>query len=277
MVPECAHGRRRTDGFIRAARPRAGGRAYLSHAGVQVPTELSHSERQMVAYALRHPRGRYTAERASQLSGIPKSTIYDWRHDAVLLPDYQGSNPTMWSYRDLVLLRLFAWLRQGGMPRPLASTKVSSVRKQLTRGLDVRLIHATRSDIVLSDGQGGGAFDDDRDNLLPSADFYALLGTFDLLEPIEELRSTRNRSIWAPDLVTPSACSVISPWVLAGDPCVIHSRIPTSAVFALSSERRLPVDAIVGLYPGLTATATIDAIGLERRLRGLDSIEPLAA
>ena len=240
-------------------------------------TELSPGERQTIAYALRHPRGRYTAERASQLSGIPKSTVYDWRRDAVLVPDYPAASPTMWSYRDLVLLRLLAWLRQGGMPRPVATDKVASVRKQLTRGLDVRLIHATRSDIVLSDGLGGTDFEDDRDNLLPSADFYSLLGTFDLLEPIEELRSARNRPIWAPDLVTPSTHSVISPWVLGGDPCITRSRIPTSAVFALSTERRLPVNAIVELYPGLTADATVDAIGLERRLRGLDHTEPIAA
>lgn len=162
------------------------------------------------------------------------------------------------------------------MPRPVAASKVGSVRRQLSRGFDIRHIHATRSDIILNEGEGGD-LEDDHENLLPSADFYALLGTFDLHEPIEELRTSRNRSIWAPDLVTPSRHSVISPWVLAGDPCVIRTRIPTASVFALSAERLLPIAAIVDLYPGLARDAVVDAIELERRLRGIEPVQPVAA
>lgn len=243
--------------------------------GVEVATELTESERRTVAYALRHPRGRYSADRAAQLSGIPKSTMYDWRRDGVLLPDYSGADPAMWSYRDLVLLRLVAFLRQGGMARPLAATKVSHVRDQLTHGVDVRFIRATRSDVIVDDVYGGRV-DDDR-NLLPSTDFYDLLRPFDMHAPIEELRVSRDRAIWAPDLVTPSEHSVISPWVLAGDPCVARTRIPTSALFALSTERQLPVDAIVDLYPGLTPESAVDAIELERRLRGIELPEPAFA
>lgn len=73
--------------------------------------ERSSNERTMIAYALRHPRGRYNADRTSQLSGVPKSTVYDWRRDGILVPDFTAANPSMWSYRDLVLLRLLAWLR----------------------------------------------------------------------------------------------------------------------------------------------------------------------
>lgn len=222
-----------------------------------------------IAYALRQPRGRYAADRASQLSGVPKSTVYNWRRERVFVPDFSEASPTMWSYRDLVLLRLLAWLRQGGMDRPVASQKVDSIKTQLSHGVEIRFIHATDKDVVLN-GPSGAAAEDDRENLLPSTDFYALLGTFDLLEPIEELRSARRGPVWAPDLVTPSQHSFISPWVLAGDPCVERTRIPTSAIYALRAERMLPVDAIVELYPGLTSGVAADAIELESRLRGSD-------
>lgn len=238
--------------------------------------ELTDLERKSVTYALRHPRGRYTAARASQLSGVPKSTVYNWRRERVFAPDFTSAHPSMWSYRDLVLLRLLAWLRQGGMDRPVAAEKVDSIKAQLTSGVEVRFIHATRKDVVLNGDDAAGARDD-RENLLPSADFYALLGTFDLHEPIEELRKARHGPIWAPDLVTPSDHSFISPWVLAGDPCIQRTRIPTSAIHALSLERALPVDAIVELYPGLTAEAAEDAINLERRLRGRDNLASAAA
>ncbi len=119
----------------------------------------------------------------------------------------------------------------------------------------------------------------DRDERhLPWTDFSRLLGTFDLHEPIDELRSTRRGPVlWAPDLVTPAPHSYISPWVVAGDPCIERTRIPTAAIHALHAERALPVEAIVELYPGLATEAASDAIGLERRLRGLDAPEPVAA
>lgn len=235
-------------------------------------SELTETERRSIGYALRNPRGRYAAVRAAQLSGVPKSTVYDWRRERVFEPDFTAARPVMWSYRDLVLLRLLAWLRQGGMDRPTAGEKVASVKSQLSRGVEIRFIHATRKDVVLS---GDAAVDaaDDRENLLPSNDFYWLMGTFDLHEPIAELRSAHRGAIWAPNLVNPSDHSFISPWVLAGDPCIQRTRIPTSAIHALRSERALPVDAIAGLYPGLTVEAAADAIALERRLRGIDTAE----
>lgn len=232
--------------------------------------QLTGENRRSIAYGLRHPRGRYGADRAAQLSGVPKSTIYDWRREGVFCPDFTAATPAMWSYRDLVLLRLLAWLRQGGMARPVATKKVRAVRTHLSRGAEVRYIRATQTDVVL-DGTYSEDFDDDRANLLPSSDFFELLATFDLHEPIRELRSARNGPVWAPDLVTPSAHSFISPWVLSGDPCVENSRIPTSAIYALHIERALPVGAIVGLYPGLTAEAADDVIELEMRLRGVDA------
>lgn len=231
--------------------------------------ELTEADRKVVAYALRHPRGRYSVHRASQLSGVPSSTVYNWRRNSILEPDYPGANPALWSYRDLVLLRLLAWLRQGGMPRPLAAEKVSSVRSQLSAGKDIRKIHASQSEVILS-GPDDDNVDDDRGNLLPSSDFYDLLAKFDLHEPVDELRNSANGPVWAPNLVTPSDHSMISPFVLAGDPCVEHSRIPTAAIYALHTERQLPVAAIVDLYPGITEASVEDVVQLEGRLRGIE-------
>lgn len=241
-----------------------------------MPAELTEAERKAIMYALRHPRGRYVAERAAQLSGVPKSTIYDWRRESIYRPDFDSASPVTWSYRDLVLLRLLAWLRQGGMLRPTAADKVASVKKHLSEGAEVRFILATHDAVVLGDGHGDG-FADDRDNLLPFDNFFQLLATFDLHEPIGELRSVKGRAVWAPDLVTPSAHSFISPWVMAGDPCIEHSRIPTATIHALSTERALPTAAIAELYPGLTTEAAEDAIRLERRLRGIDFTDRTAA
>ncbi len=233
----------------------------------KVSEEQSTAERTMIAYALQHPSGRYNAKRTSQLSGVPKTTVQAWQRDGILIPDFSAASPTMWSYRDLVLLRLLTRLRQGGMQRSLAASTVDNVRSQLSRGIDIRHIHATKWYLVLND-RHGDAVPDDRDNLMPSQEFYSLLGTFELHKPIDELRSKRDQPIWAPDLLAPSAHSAISPWVLAGEPCITQTRIPTAAVLALHTERALSSNAIASLYPGLSVDAVDDAVELERRLRG---------
>ncbi|MGH9223064.1 MAG: DUF433 domain-containing protein [Acidimicrobiales bacterium] len=106
---------------------------------------------------------------------------------------------------------------------------------------------------------------------------HALLHTFDLLDPIEELRRRGQGRVWAPDLVRPSEQTFISPWVLAGEPCVEQTRIPTAAVYALHEERGLSAQDIVKLYAGLTVTDADDAYVLERRLRGFDLPSTAAA
>ena len=226
-----------------------------------------------VLRSLRHPRGRYLVDRASQLSGIPRSTLYDWRREAIYVPDFSSSDPVAWSYRDLVFLRLLGWLRQLGMPRPLASEHVVEVKSLLAKGSEVRLLRADSRMLLINEeriNRFTGV------NLLPFDDIFGLLSTFDLLEPIAELRRQGHRT-WGPDLVNPSERTFISPWVLAGDPCITGTRIPTSAIHALRAERGLASTDVVELYPGLTLEGAEDAYLLERRLRGHDLPEPAAA
>ena len=231
------------------------------------------TEREVISTYLRHARCRYNNDRASQLSGVPGRTLYDWRLTEVFPTDYPNAKPACWSYRDLVLLRLLAWLRQANMNRRLAADWVVTVRAQLSTGVDVRHIHASSDSVVLS-GDPTVTFDDDRDTILPFTDFHNLFRTFTIDDPIKELRS-RGEPVWAPNLLRPSEHSTISPWVMAGEPCIRNSRIPTASIFALRTERDLPSSTIVELYPGLNTAAVDDAVSLERRLRRVH--EKLAA
>jgi uncharacterized protein (DUF433 family) len=229
-----------------------------------MPAELSESQRHELLNAMRHPRGRYSAERASQLSGVPESTVYDWQRNSIYVPDFAGARPMTWSYRDLVYLRLLAWLRQLKMQRPMAAERVLDVKQYVAEGHDLRMIRATSSSVVFDDettDRKTGA------NLLPFEDLAGLLSVFDLLDPVEELGK---RPLWGPDLVTPSRHTYISPWVLGGDPCVESTRIPTATILALHEERGLSTAQIVELYPGLGREAAEDAYELEKRLRGIE-------
>lgn len=230
-------------------------------------TDLNEQARKIVMYALRHARGRYESGRASQLSGIPRSTVYEWRRSKIYVPDFDAEAPTAWSYRDLVYLRLLAWLRQVGMERHTAANQVSTIKKEVASGREIRRLFASRDTLVADDERTSRVTGH---SLLPFDDLFGLFRVFDLLEPIAELGGKELRRLWAPDLVTPSSFTFISPWVMAGDPCVARTRIPTASIHALREERGLESARIVELYPGLTVEAADDAYGLERRLRGQD-------
>lgn len=227
-----------------------------------VTSEMAPADRRSeVLNALRTRRGRYEIERAAQLSGVPRSTIYDWRRSESLVPEYTGASPISWSYRDLVYLRLLAWLRQRRMPRDRASGLVAAVRSSIEEGDEFESI---RSDgrIILTDQSMENRFGGE--NVFPMDEIVELMDQFDLTEPVEELG--RNR-LWGPSLSKPTDLTYISPWVMAGEPCIDGTRIPTASVFALAEDRGLQPIQISALYPGVSEESIEDAVELERRLR----------
>lgn len=216
--------------------------------------------RALLMPALRSARGRYTADRAAHLSGVPRSTIYDWAREDVLVPDYALGRPMSWSYRDLVYLRLLARLRQRGLKRDDAAAYVREVRHVFAstddpaatlRIADRRVFLGDSTTDMLS---GQTAF----------AETLHATQEFDLLEPLE---GVTDHPTWGPDLIEPSAHTYISPNVMGGEPCVDSTRVPSASVLALVEDRGLTPSKIVRLYPGLTETGVEDAVRLEQRMR----------
>jgi len=220
---------------------------------------IADRDRYVVVQALRRPRGFYDARRASQLSGVPQNTLSRWARSEMLIPDWNALRPRGWSYRDLLYLRLLAWLRQKGMGISGASERVGLIRKVLA----IEQIDPT----VRSDGQHAFLSVESIDRFSGQMAFDGLthfLSIFDIAQPIDQVSSS---AVWGPGLVYPSKHTHISPWVLAGEPCVTRSRVPTTALFALRHDRSLPPERIQYLYPQLTVEAIHDAINLEEKLR----------
>jgi uncharacterized protein (DUF433 family) len=212
--------------------------------------------------AFRIPRGRYKAERAAQLSGIPERTIYDWARHGVLVPDFSHATPKRWSYRDLVYLRLLVRLRTLSMDRDAASLRVAQTRGLLARGeVPVGSLHIARTGIYLP-----GESHDRVTGQETISELLALTERFDLLAPLE---GVSDRPLYGPDLVYPSEYTYISPWVMGGEPCINETRIPTATVMALVELRGLTSGDVLTLYPSLTTAGVEDAVALERRLRGI--------
>ena len=55
--------------------------------------------------------GCYEASRASALSGVPKSTVYLWARNGLVSPSVSPTRVKLWSYADLMALRIVYWLR----------------------------------------------------------------------------------------------------------------------------------------------------------------------
>lgn len=220
---------------------------------------IGNDDRYVVLRALRRPRGFYDAKRASQLSGVPQSTINQWAQSELLEPDWNALSPRGWSYRDLLYLRLFAWLRKRGMKTSGASRRVRVIRDVLA----VERIDPT----ARSDGQHAFLSDETLDRFSGQLAFDGMtmfLSIFEIAQPIQKVSRS---AMWGPGLVYPSTHTHISPWVLSGEPCVVRSRIPTSALFALRHERHLPAEKILLLYPQVKIEAIRDAVDLEEKLR----------
>jgi DNA-binding transcriptional MerR regulator/uncharacterized protein (DUF433 family) len=214
-------------------------------------------------------RGVYSAERASQLSGVPKSTVYYWaRESKLLVPSVSNKRVKLWSYRDLVFLRFVAWLRTNGARPPTVRAVLDTVR-DVSIDLHIRSAGAR----VFSSTDNPDAIVDVLTNQLALAgEIAAMLPEFHL--DASEMNELGRRRLWGPHLIRPTENTRIHPDVLSGDPFVHRSRIPTTALYALT-ERGLSAERIAELYE-LELDVTKEALWLESSVRAGRKL-PLAA
>lgn len=239
-------------------------------SSVTTPDDQAHSlsaeEEWQLRIALASARGRYPYDRASQLSGVPRRTVHHWAHQGWVVPDFHQGHPMSWSYRDLVFLRFFAWVRSKGMSPNDAHERVTYLKRVLQES-----IGAVRE--IRSDGVSVFIGDETVDRLTNwqgIADVVRFVGVFDLMAPLDEGAGKANK-LWGPHLIHPSRYTYISPWIMGGQPCVRGTRVPSSALFALNYERGLEPEAIAQLYSNMEQVAVVDSITLEKRIRRLAS------
>jgi uncharacterized protein (DUF433 family) len=214
------------------------------------------------------PRGAYPAERAAALSGVPLSTVHWWARNDVLEPSISAQRVKLWSYADLMGLRIIYWLRQtktapDGVAVP--RTAMPAVRRALAQiaELDLRLWSEDTGPVVRVD-RGGNVVvvtGDDaeaahRQRALPAAEKDLLTVT----DPFATVEGSRG-----PDLKRPRPLLRIVPGKLGGSPHVAHTRLESQALGALASSG-LPAAKIYRLYPSFEHQAIDDALDLERQL-----------
>ena len=207
--------------------------------------------------------GCYDARRAAALSGVPRSTVYDWARRGVVVPSISPEREKLWSYADLMALRIVSWLRHpkrlGEDVRPASAMR--HVRDALVQlddlGLDLWDGHVGVSPLFV-DLTGAIVI------VGPDAT-HDLSGQGVLAEWLDLLGPFAGTDGSGPDLRRPREHLRIVPGKCAGEPHLEGSRLTTMTIAALAG-RGYTLDDVARLYPDEARTSLAEAIDLESSL-----------
>jgi uncharacterized protein (DUF433 family) len=197
--------------------------------------------------------GCYEAPRAAALAGVPAGMLQTWARRRVVVPSVARERERMWSWVDLVCMRL-AWLREraGHSGGTELAVEVGGALDQLELNGNARLLErwdrAGRPRQLLADRKGALVVGGDASD-----------GLVDLMGPFALAGEA------GPDLVRPRPHLRIVPGKVAGEPHIDGSRLTTRTVAALAA-RGLDAAHIAGLFPDQNKTAIAEAIELEAAL-----------
>jgi uncharacterized protein (DUF433 family) len=205
--------------------------------------------------------GCYEAPRAAALSGVPLSTVYWWARQGIVVPSVSPTREKLWSYADLMGLRIVSWLRHG-KPGQLPASPMPEVRNALAllaeQGLEIWDRNAGRSPLLM-DGRGA-IFVRSGDAVLDSSGRQTLLPEhhLGLTEPFDV------GGVTGPDLIAPRRHLRIVPAKVSGEPHIENSRITTLTLAALAA-RRYGIGQIAQMYE-VSEAAVAEALDLEHQL-----------
>jgi len=172
------------------------------------------------------PTGAYNADRASALSGVPRSTIHYWSRHELLAPAVSAEKVKLWSYADLMGLRIIYWLRQrktGEAGAEIPPTSMKAIRRALDR--------LRKLDEPLWDDQASVWVDiHGKIHVKGPAGPETLAGQTLVADAINLIaRFSTKEGLRGPDLVRPRPDLRIVPGRLSGSPHVVHTRLETSS------------------------------------------------
>jgi DNA-binding transcriptional MerR regulator/uncharacterized protein (DUF433 family) len=201
--------------------------------------------------------GHYEAERAAALAGVPKSTLYHWARTDLIVPSVSAERQKLWSYRDLLTLRLVRWLRTPKDDLGIARTAMAEVRQLLDKFGDQlwQIDQAGRDVPTILVAPDGSVVLGEQPRSTVGGQYLLEDAGLDLFAPFE-------RGV---DLRVPRERLRIVPGKVAGEPHLAGSRLTTRTLGALA-DRGLTVEQISELYPHDDPVGIVEALDLERSL-----------
>lgn len=196
------------------------------------------------------------------------STVHWWARHGVLVPSISAEKVKLWSYADLMGLRIIYWLRQTKEDpegRAVPRTRMPAVRQALEQlaELDLGLWSEDTGPSVRVDRGGNVVLSSAPDAEVVGRQRVLDAGADDLLRVTDPFVS--NEGSRGPDLLRPRPQLRIVPGKLGGSPHVVHTRLESQALGALANSG-LSEAKIYRLYPQVAPDAIDDALDLERQL-----------
>jgi uncharacterized protein (DUF433 family) len=212
-------------------------------------------------------RGVYSAERASALAGVPRSTVYYWGRKGVLAPSVSWEKLKLWSWADLVALRAVYWLRH---PAPDDNRKPTPMRQvralvEEVEGEIGKLGEAlsTRT-LTLRVDPGGVPYIETAGRMVEGRHHWRQQVEREIV--IDLLSSfAAEGGLRGPDLVRPREGLRIIPGKLSGEPHIENTRIETRVLWTLS-QRGYSSAQLHELYEDAPLVSIERALDLESQL-----------
>ncbi len=209
-------------------------------------------------------KGAYSADRAAALSGVPKSTVHYWAREEILVPSISAEKVKLWSYPDLMGLRIIYWLRQRkGVDdgHEIPRSTMTEVRRALAllSDLDMDLWSETSGPNVRVSGGGEVLVTTDPD---PEAAHGQRVLNAEELSVLDVFETKHSRG---PNLISPRELLRIVPGKLGGSPHLVGTRLESQALGSLATGG-LDTPMIYRLYPDFDRKGITQAISLEQQL-----------
>ncbi|WP_165242037.1 DUF433 domain-containing protein [Corynebacterium lizhenjunii] len=166
----------------------------------------------------------YTVKMTQYLTGATKSQLERWAREGILVPEVQESRPKLYSFRDLVALRMIARLR--------SAVSLQKIRLALETLEDFDLTEHLSEYRLATDGKSVKLWTDSQ-----FMDIVSNPGQWELLNLEEIYESFINfRECAVPHLLQPGTGIRISPDRLGGTPTIRDLRVPFDSVLGWSEE-----------------------------------------
>jgi uncharacterized protein (DUF433 family) len=193
---------------------------------------------------------------ASKMSGASVGQLAYWRKTGVLQPEIEAETPPyLYSFRDIVALRTFAWLR-GDHP-------LQMIRRSLDTLREFDMVEHPSSHQLVKLGSSIGFVKDDQVIDLAMEPGQVTIGT---LADVFDAFETVNRRHVDP-LLHPRDGVEVNPGRLGGWPTITGTRVPFDVVASLISDGSVLPEEVDNFYPGVSAAEARDALDFQRSIR----------
>jgi uncharacterized protein (DUF433 family) len=206
--------------------------------------------------------GCYPAPRAAALSGVPASTVYDWARKGIVTPSVSSEREKLWSYADLMTLRVVAWFRTPKREGQIPETPMAQVRAAIAE------LSKRKIDLWDDSREPPSALFVERSGKIvirTGVEATSLGGQTRITDVLDLLAPFGSGQTVGPDLRRPRPLLRIVPGKCSGEPHVQATRL-TSLTLAALFVRGYDLDGVAALYPEAPRDALLQACDLERHL-----------